>query len=276
LARVFLVTETDAPQGVAHVPTRPTVELLGTSLALTDYDGVCEWIDEMVAADARGYVCVAATHTLMASREDSQLRAAVDGASFTVADGRPIVWGLALLGHRLPDRIYGPELMLHACRKAESSGHKFFLYGGRSPEALARLQQTLEAEHPALEIVGAHSPPFRPLTKTEQADLIKEINSSGADVVWVGIGVPKQEYWMADMRPHLAAPVLLGVGAAFDFHAGLIAQAPRWMQRCGLEWLFRLSREPRRLWRRYARYNPRFVLSLGVELCRRRVLHRAR
>jgi N-acetylglucosaminyldiphosphoundecaprenol N-acetyl-beta-D-mannosaminyltransferase len=235
--------------------------LLGIPLALTDYDRTLEWIESAAASGDRGYVCVAAVHTVMASREDPELRAAVEGASFTVPDGQPLVWALKALGHPIPDRVYGPELMDRACARAARNGLRFYLYGGRNHGALSELARKLRLRHPGLRIVGGHCPPFRPLSAEEEDAVASEINRSGADVVWVGIGVPKQEKWMARMRDRLDAPVLIGVGAAFDFHAGLVPQAPDALQRLGLEWAFRLVQEPRRLWRRYLRYNPRFVLG---------------
>jgi N-acetylglucosaminyldiphosphoundecaprenol N-acetyl-beta-D-mannosaminyltransferase len=248
--------------GPSAVPAAmPSEALLGVPLALTTYDGAREWIDATVAARDRGYVCVAAVHTVMACQDDPELRTAVEGASFTVPDGQPLVWALNALGHDLPDRVYGPELMERMCAHAAQTGLRFYLYGGRNHGVLAQLARNLRLRHPGLRIVGGHCPPFRPQTPEEEASVADEINRSGADVVWVGIGVPKQEKWMARMRHRLSAPVLVGVGAAFDFHAGLIPQAPGWMQRAGLEWLFRLAQEPRRLWRRYLRYNPRFVVG---------------
>jgi N-acetylglucosaminyldiphosphoundecaprenol N-acetyl-beta-D-mannosaminyltransferase len=197
----------------------------------------------------------------MACQEDDELRKAVLGATFTVPDGQPLVWALRALGHPLHDRVYGPELMDRACARAARNGTRFYLYGGRNHGALAELARRLRLRHPGLKIVGGQCPPFRPLTDDEESAVAQDINRSGADVVWVGIGVPKQEKWMAAMRDRLEAPVLVGVGAAFDFHAGLIPQAPDALQRLGLEWAFRLAQEPRRLWRRYLRYNPRFVIG---------------
>jgi N-acetylglucosaminyldiphosphoundecaprenol N-acetyl-beta-D-mannosaminyltransferase len=251
----------------------PTQALLGIPLALTDYDRTLEWIDAMAAAGHRGYVCVAAVHTVMASQEDPALREAVLGASFTVPDGQPLVWALNALGHRLGERVYGPELMDRACARAAHTGLRFYLYGGQSEGALERLRVELQRKYPGLRLVGGHSPPFRELTVQEEADIAEDIERSGADVVWVGIGVPKQEKWMAAMRPRLTAPVLVGVGAAFDFHAGLVRQAPQWVQRAGLEWLFRLAQEPDRLWRRYLRYNPRFVAAVLRQYARARRAH---
>src|SRR3954466_1474420 len=243
----------------------PHDTVLDVPLALTDYERTLDWIDEAGAARTPGYVCVAAVHTVMASREDPELRAAVRGASFTVPDGQPLVWALNLLGHRLSSRVYGPDLMWKACERAARTGTRFYLYGGRNQGALVQLALNLRTAFPGLRIVGGYSPPFRELEADEEARVLEEIDASGADVVWVGIGVPKQEKWMARMRPRLRAPVLIGVGAAFDFHAGLIPQAPGWMQRLGLEWAFRLAQEPRRLWRRYLRYNPRFIAGFTRE-----------
>ena len=258
----------DRPESGARMPAQ---SLLGIPLALTDYDHTLDWIDAAVARGARGYVCVAAVHTVMACQEDAELRAAVLGASFTVPDGQPLIWALNALGHSLGDRVYGPELMERACARAARTGLRFYLYGGRSHGALAELSRSLRLRHPGLKIVGGHCPPFRPLSDDEEAAVAAGINRSGADVVWVGIGVPRQEKWMARMRDRLDAPVLIGVGAAFDFHAGLVPQAPDALQRLGLEWAFRLVQEPRRLWRRYLRYNPRFVLGFGRQLVRHRL-----
>ena len=258
------------PSGLAlPAPPRPapalpaTVEVLGIPLARIDYAGTIDWMERAIAASERRYVCVAAVHTVMAAQEDEELRAAVLGADLVVPDGQPLVWAMNALGERLPDRVYGPTLMWQACARAARSGTRAFLYGGRDEAALERLQSALREAHPGLDIAGSHCPPFRALTRGEEDEVAAKIDASGADVVWVGIGVPKQEKWMARMRPRLAAPVLVGVGAAFDFHAGLVAQAPNWMQERGLEWAFRLAQEPRRLWRRYARYNPRFLTGFA-------------
>jgi len=167
--------------------------------------------------------------------------------------------------------------MAHFCARAAREQIPIYLYGGRHDDAARELLiRRLTERFPGLEIVGASSPPFRPLTPAEDEHELELINASGAAVVWVGTGQPLQEQWMYRMRPRLSAPLLVGVGAAFDFHAGLISQAPPWMQRNGLEWVYRLSREPRRLWRRYARYNPRFVVGFaGQYLQHRRELRRA-
>ncbi len=235
--------------------------MLGIPLAVSDYEEVIDWMESLIAGGGRGYVTAAAVNLVMSAREDPEALAAVLGATLAVPDGQPLVWALRALGHSRATRVYGPDLMARFCERAARNGTPMYLYGGRTPEALALLEGRLRERFPGLEIVGGFSPPFREATPAEEESVIAAINSSGAAVVWVGTGQPKQEKWMLRMRPHLTAPLLVGVGAAFDFHAGLVSQAPRWMQRSGLEWTYRLSREPRRLWWRYARYNPLFVVG---------------
>jgi N-acetylglucosaminyldiphosphoundecaprenol N-acetyl-beta-D-mannosaminyltransferase len=225
---------------------------------------------QMIDADQPGYLTAAAVNLVMSAQEDPTTMAAVLGATLAMPDGMPLVWALRSLGHRRATRLYGPDLMAGFCASAASRGTPMYLYGGRTPEALELLKRRLCERFEDLRIVGGYSPPFRELTHDERQQVVESIDSSGAEVVWVGTGQPKQEIWMHQMRPLLSAPLLVGVGAAFDFHAGLVTQAPAWMQRNGLEWCYRLSREPRRLWRRYARYNPRFVLGFTRQYLRER------
>jgi N-acetylglucosaminyldiphosphoundecaprenol N-acetyl-beta-D-mannosaminyltransferase len=260
-------TATDQPNDPAKVP------VLGIPLALTDYERTMDWIDEMVSARRRGYVSAAAVHLVMVSQEDPETRDAVLRCSLAVPDGQPLVWAMRALGHDA-SRVYGPELMARYCERSAQTGTRMYLYGGRNQGALVQLALNLRQRYPGVKIVGGFSPPFRALTDEERERIIDDINACGADVVWVGIGQPKQERWMADFRDRLEAPVLVGVGAAFDFHAGLVPQAPDWMQRMGLEWLFRLAHEPRRLWRRYLRYNPRFISGFARQYARSRLVGR--
>jgi N-acetylglucosaminyldiphosphoundecaprenol N-acetyl-beta-D-mannosaminyltransferase len=265
--------ESQAQVSLSPVRAPRAVDVLDIPLALTDYERTLDWIDEMVDAREHGYVCVCNVHAVMASKEDPELRAALFGSSMNVPDGQPLVWAINALGHSLAGRVYGPELMSRSCTRAASTGQRMYLYGGRNQGALVQLALNLRQRHPGVKIVGGYSPPHRPLSEEEQEAVVEEINHSRADVVWVGIGVPKQEKWMASMRSRLEAPVLVGVGAAFDFHAGLVPQAPNWIQEAGLEWAYRLAHEPRRLWRRYLRYNPRFLVAFArqlVEHCRPR------
>ncbi len=257
-------------------PVPATVEVVGVPLALTNYDSSLDWIDAMVAARERGYMCVCNVHTVMASAEDPELREALLRSSINVPDGQPLVWAINALGYPLRGRVYGPELMSRACARAARTGTRFYLYGGRNQGALVQLTLNLRQRYPGVQIVGGYSPPHRLLTAQERELVVQEINRSRADVVWAGIGVPKQEKWMASLRSQLHAPVLVGVGAAFDFHAGLVPQAPNWLQDAGLEWAYRLAQEPRRLWRRYARYNPRFMAAFARQFVAHRRAARER
>ncbi|HEY7960589.1 MAG TPA: WecB/TagA/CpsF family glycosyltransferase [Solirubrobacteraceae bacterium] len=255
----------------AALPALPLrAEILGIPLAVSDYEEVVAWMHATIVAGARGYVTAAAVNLVMSAREDPATRDAVLGATLAVPDGMPLVWALHALGHTRATRVYGPDLMLRFCASAARAGTPMYLYGGRDHAALALLERRLRERFPGLRIAGGYSPPFRALSPAEEERAIADIDDSGATVVWVGTGQPKQELWMARMRPRLQASLLVGVGAAFDFHAGLVPQAPPWMQRNGLEWTYRLAREPRRLWRRYARYNPRFVADFARQYARER------
>ncbi|HEV3046927.1 MAG TPA: WecB/TagA/CpsF family glycosyltransferase [Solirubrobacteraceae bacterium] len=258
------------PSGPPQPSPPPRAEVLGVPLAISDYDEVADWMEAVVAADGRASVSAAAVNLVMSAHEQPQTLAAVLDTTLVVPDGQPLVWALRALGHARATRVYGPELMLRFCARAARKGIPVYLYGGRTPAALEQLEARLRERFPGLVIAGGHSPPFRELTDAEERETVAAIDASGAQVVWVGTGQPKQERWMARMRPLLAAPLLVGVGAAFDFHAGLVPQAPAWMQRSGLEWSYRLAREPRRLWRRYARYNPRFVVGFARQYARNR------
>ena len=206
-------------------------------------------------------MCVTGVHGVMESQYNPRILDIHNAAGMVTPDGMPLVWLLKMEGQRHADRVYGPDLMALVFERSRASGHRHFLYGS-SEETLRLLRANLERRYPGCRIVGTHAPPFRPLTPEEDAEIVRTIDASGADIVWVGLSTPKQELWMAEHRPKLAAPVLIGVGAAFDFHAGLKKQAPRLIQRSGFEWLFRLASEPRRLWKRYAVNNPAFVVRV--------------
>jgi N-acetylglucosaminyldiphosphoundecaprenol N-acetyl-beta-D-mannosaminyltransferase len=255
--------------GGADLDTR---ELLGVDFALTDYDGALERIDEMIAGPQRGYITCTSVHGLMESRRDPELAAALNGATLNLPDGMPIVWALNLLseGRPLRDRVYGPTLMERACDRATAAATGVYLYGGQDEGALRELKTALRRRSPAIEIAGDWSPPHRDLSDDEEHRLASDIDESGAAIVWCGISTPRQEKWVARMRPLVKAPVLVSVGAAFDFLAGRVSQAPSWMQRRGLEWAYRLSREPRRLGPRYLRSNPTFVAAVARQYKRER------
>jgi N-acetylglucosaminyldiphosphoundecaprenol N-acetyl-beta-D-mannosaminyltransferase len=248
----------------------PTRQILGVDIALTDYEGELAAIDELIAGGGRGYFCHAAVGSLMNAQRDPAARAALNEATMTVPDGKPVVWALQNLGEEISDRVYGPDLMLKACERSLETGASHFFYGGRDEAATRALEEKLRERFPRLWIAGSWTPPFRELTDQEREEVAQRIDASGAEIVWVGIGSPRQELWMQRMRPLLRAPVLVGVGAAFDFHAGLVSQAPKWMGDRGLEWVYRLSREPRRLAPRYLRDNPAFVAAFARQWARER------
>ena len=260
-------TENQTTAEARQPPLTPQgTDVLGVPIALTDYSRTLDWIDGAIDSGHQGYLCVAPVHLVMLAQDDLDVAAAVAGADFVVPDGQPLVWALRALGAKHPNRVYGPDLMIKACQRAAQKDSKMYLFGGRNNGALVQLTLNLRRRFPGLQIVGGYSPPYRPATADEEIAIAEEINASGADIVWVGTGQPKQELWMAQMRPKLQAPLLIGVGAAFDFHAGLVPQAPALLQEAGLEWAYRLAREPRRLWRRYLRYNPRFVVEFAGQL----------
>lgn len=245
-------------------------DVIGTGISIVDYDAVLNRIDAAIAGRENIYICCAPASTLVTAHNDADLRAALAGADVVTPDGMGVVWAARLLGEQLSDRVYGPTLMQRQCEHAATAGQRIWLYGGFDEAALGQLRQSLGAEYPGLTIAGGWSPPHRPLTSNERDDVVARINSDKPDVVWVGFGSPKQEKWMHELRPLLDAPVLVGVGAAFDFLAGRVAQAPPWMQRRGLEWLYRLGREPRRLGPRYLRTNPVFIARVLAQVLRER------
>ena len=238
------------------------LNVLGVGVSAINMATALATIEGWIASRKRHYVCVTGVHGVMESRRDPELRHIHNSAGMVTPDGMPLVWLLWASGHRSVDRVYGPDLMLAVLERSVERGCRHFLYGA-SEATLARLQANLHARFPGLDIVGTYSPPFRPLTVNEDAAVVEMINAARPDVVWVGLSTPKQERWMAAHRDCLEAPVLVGVGAAFDFHAGVVRQAPRFIQRSGFEWLFRLTMEPRRLWRRYLRNNPAFLVCLA-------------
>ena len=238
--------------------------VLGIGVSAINLSTAIDTIDDWIASGTRSYVCVTGVHGVMESQQDVELRQVYNNAGLVTPDGMPLVWLNKLHGHQHVDRVYGPDLMLALCDHSQTTGYRHFLYGGQDgvPELLA---DRLIEQFPQVQIVGTYSPPFRTLSDEEDEEIVEMINQTGAEIVWVGLGAPKQERWMATHVGRLDAAALIGVGAAFDFHAGLKPQAPRWMQRSGLEWFFRLSTEPRRLWKRYLIHNPSFIASVILQ-----------
>ena len=207
----------------------------------------------------RDYVCCVSVHGLVSAQRDPSVRSALNGAGLATEDGMPLVWWSRRAGFRKADRVCGPDLMEAMMSISAERGHRHYFYGG-NPETIIRLVDNLRARFPGIIIAGQRSPPFRPMTEAEDAADVAEINATCPDFVWVGLGMPKQEKWMAAHLGQIDAAAMLGVGAAFDFHAGAKPRAPRWMQRSGVEWMFRLATEPRRLGHRYLIDNAVFLL----------------
>jgi len=242
----------------------PSRQILRSRVDGTSYSDACDRIQQWAIAAESCYVVAANVHVLMTAYWDARYRAVMRGARLVTPDGMPLVWAMRLLGVPQQMRVYGPDLMLAWCQRAAQVGLPIYLYGGTEP-MLERLSANLRDRFPGLVIAGTHAPPFRPLSPQEEAADVKRIHQSGARVVFVALGCPKQERWMARQQGHLQA-VMIGVGAAFSFFSGEVSQAPRWMMRFGVEWLYRFSQEPRRLWRRYLVNNPLFVLLFGCQL----------
>lgn len=249
-------------------PALPRVDILGVRVAAIDLPKALDAIESWIAAGKHHYVCITGAHGVMESRRDPVLRAIHNQAGMATPDGMPLVWISRLLGHSGTSRVYGPDLMRALSALSARRGYRQFYYGGDTGVA-DQLAATLKRDCPGLVVAGTLCPPFRPLTSAEDDDVVAQINAAKPDIVWVGLSTPKQEYWMASHGARLDAAVLIGVGAAFDFLAGRKAQAPLWMQRNGLEWLFRLSQEPRRLGGRYLRIVPGFLAAATGDLARR-------
>ena len=241
--------------------TGSRVDVLGVHISTIDRPAAVAAIAGFVEARARTYVCVTGVHGVMESQRDRALREIHNRSGLTTPDGMPMVWAAHRAGALGTARVYGPDLMLDVCARAEREGWRHFFYGA-APGVADELAHRLVGRFPRLDVAGTLSPPFRAVGPEEDASMVEAINAAGADIVWVGLSTPKQERWMAAHRAQLGAPVLIGVGAAFDIHAGRVRQAPAWMQRSGLEWAYRLQQEPRRLARRYLVNNPRFILDI--------------
>jgi N-acetylglucosaminyldiphosphoundecaprenol N-acetyl-beta-D-mannosaminyltransferase len=254
----------EAGQGLRPGSARssiPRVDVLGVGVSAIDMDRAVAEITRWIEEREQHYVCITGVHGVMESQRDPELLAIHNASGLTTPDGMPLVWAGRRAGMAHMRRVYGPDLLLAVCALAAERGWSCFFYGAAEgvPELLA---ERLAARFPGLKVAGTMSPPFRPLSPEEDAAVVERINAAGPDILWVGLSTPKQERWMAAHAERLTVPVLVGVGAAFDIHAGRLRQAPSWMQASGLEWLYRLYREPRRLWRRYLSNNPRFVLAI--------------
>ena len=239
-------------------------EVIGSPIDTVTWSQTLERLSGWAAAGQSRYVCICNVHSVVTARQDEVFSDVIRKADMATPDGAPVAWLMRRLGSLGQERINGPDLMWRYCAEAARRNESIYLYGGQQ-RTLDILQRTLLAHFPGLMIAGAYSPPFRALTPEEDTAVVEAINASGAGTVWVSLGCPKQEKWMAEHRGRINA-VMIGVGAAFDYHAGTIQRAPRWMQRNGLEWLHRLCSEPRRLWKRYLVTNSLFIYYAGRQL----------
>jgi len=238
------------------------VNVLGVGVSAINLEEGRQIIAEAIRERTRGYITITGVHGVMEAQDDPRLRMIFNQAFLVTPDGMPMVWMSWLAGKKHVGRVYGPDLMLAVCALP---GVRHFLYGG-SNGTVTLLERKLTERFPGIQIVGTYEPPWRPLEAVEEAALREHVRQSRPDLFWVGLSTPKQERFMAEYLPKLEVTLMVGVGAAFDFHSGKVKQAPRWMQNAGLEWLYRLGQEPRRLWRRYLHNNPRFLYHALCQL----------
>ena len=244
--------------------------VVGTRVDATTYSDAVSRALAWAAQRESRYVCVANVHVAMESHDSAEYRAVINAADLSTPDGMPLVWALRVLGVPEATRVYGPTLTRKLLARAAAERVPVGLYGG-TPEVLARMCKSCRDHFAGLQIAYSYAPPFRQLTPAEDEAIVLAINNSGARILFVGLGCPKQERWMASHKGRVKA-VMLGVGAAIDFLAGAKPQAPAWMQSAGLEWLFRLGTEPRRLWRRYLYHNPRFLALFAGQYLKSRIV----
>jgi N-acetylglucosaminyldiphosphoundecaprenol N-acetyl-beta-D-mannosaminyltransferase len=242
------------------------INVLGVSISVLNLQAALQAIAGAIREKHKGYICVTGVHGVMEAQSDENFRRILNGAFLCTPDGMPMVWLGKIRGHAEMRRVYGPDLMLDVCAWSENSGAKHFFFGGADGVA-ELLAKKLKTKFPKMEIAGTFTPPFRALNEIEIKNLREKISATQPDIFWVGLSTPKQEKFMAEFLPKLDATLMIGVGAAFDFHSGRVKQAPRWMQRSGLEWLYRLGCEPRRLAGRYLKNNPWFALKIAGQLC---------
>ena len=237
------------------------INICGVRVSAVNILMACGIIEGWIKEKKKAYICVAPVSTIVDCQKDQSYQNIVNKADMVTPDGMPTVWLGKLAGNKDIQRTYGPDLMLALCAQSEEKGYRHYIYGG-TEKTCQLLENVLKSKFPRLQIVGKYSPPFHPAFVPETDSILNEINRLNPDILWIGLGSPKQDYWMNFHRPKLNVPVMLGVGAAFDFLSGAKKQAPRWMQQSGLEWFFRLCSEPRRLWKRYLIGNALFIFYL--------------
>jgi len=251
-------------QGTAS-PEIKKVNVLGVGFSVLNLRTAVAAIADAVEHRRKGYICVSGVHGVSEAQEDEGFKRILNGAFLNTPDGMPMVWTGKYYGHREMDRVYGPDLMLDVFAWSQQSRCRHFFYGGKEGVA-DELAACMREKFPGVIVCGTYCPPFRPLTGQEEKELVETIARLKPDIVWVGLSTPKQERFMAEYLPKLDTTLMFGIGAAFDFHTGKVRQAPRWVQRSGLEWFFRLVCEPKRLWKRYLKNNPLFIWRMTLQI----------
>ncbi len=251
---------------LVHTPSAPPrVNILGVGVSALNMETALQQTETLLDSGGHGYVCVTGVHGIMEAQSDKEFQDILNRSFLTTPDGMPTVWLGRLHGFKHMSRVYGPDYMLGLCERSVSRGYRHFLYGGK--EGIAeQLRAELIRRFPGLRIVGTYTPPFRPLNADEEQDLRTQLELSQADVLWCGLSTPKQERFMDAYQDRLPVKLMVGVGAAFDLLSGNLSEAPDWMKKAGLQWLYRLIKEPKRLWRRYLLNNPRFTWLTFLQL----------
>jgi N-acetylglucosaminyldiphosphoundecaprenol N-acetyl-beta-D-mannosaminyltransferase len=240
-------------------------DVLGVKVSAIDLSGAVDMADQWIEAENRGYVCVTGVHGVMEAQADPEFRRILNHAAINTPDGMPMSWVGRLQGFTQMDRVYGPDFMTAMCELSERRGYRHFLYGGQ-PGIAELLKESLQSKHPGLQVVGTYTPPFRDLTAEEEEEVFAQVRAAKPHILWVGMSTPKQERFMAQYIDRLQVPLLVGVGAAFDYHTGRIRDCSPWIKRAGLQWLHRLLQDPKRLWKRYLRNNPAFAWNVALQM----------
>jgi N-acetylglucosaminyldiphosphoundecaprenol N-acetyl-beta-D-mannosaminyltransferase len=243
----------------------PHADVLGVKVSAVNMALAVDLAERWIVAGDPGYICVTGVHGVMEAQSDPAFRSILNHAFLNTPDGMPMSWVGWIQGHRDMDRVFGPDFMAEICRRSVKRGYRHFLYGGK-PGVAQELREKLEKKFPGIQIVGAYTPPFGDLTSQQEEELLASVKASDPHIVWVGLSTPRQEQFMARLQHGLAVPLLVGVGAAFDYHTGRTRDCANWIKRAGLQWLHRLVQDPKRLWRRYLRNNPLFLWRIALQL----------
>jgi N-acetylglucosaminyldiphosphoundecaprenol N-acetyl-beta-D-mannosaminyltransferase len=250
---------------VPPISQQERVNILGVGVSALNMETALRQTESLLDQGKQGYICVTGVHGIMEAQSDSAFRDILNRSFLTTPDGMPTVWLGRIHGFKHMSRVYGPDYMLGLCERSVTKGYRHFLYGGK-PGVAEELRAELTRRFPGLQIVGTYTPPFRPLNAEEESDLRSQLERSQADVLWCGLSTPKQERFMAAYSQRMPVKLMVGVGAAFDLLSGNLSEAPDWMKKAGLQWLYRLIKEPRRLWRRYLINNPKFTWLTLLQL----------